>query len=639
MRRNNRKTKVSVILIILLLIIELLIGSSSFAATRQNYTGNNINNYPGYKELIDKLKTKHPNWNFTILYTGLDWNNVIQSEAAGVKNVVPIGKRGTDWARTNGQTIESGTWIQASDTAIKYYMDPRNMINEDYVFQFEDLSYKGEIQTIAGVQEIIKDITYMQGDRISYVNTNGNRVYINKTYAQVIMDAASEAGISPYHLASRIRQEQGANVSVEDRPLISGTVDGYVGYYNYLNIKATGSTTQSVIIDGLNHAKSKGWTNPQISITEGAKFIAKSYITTGQETLYLQKFDVDDQGSLFSHQYMQNISAAVSESVSVRDSYFKMGMIDASINFVIPVFENMPQVRSEMPEYGNFAKVTGNSVRLRSITDINTTIGSINSGTVVMRIARGVTNYSGNVMDKVIVNNSVGFIASQYLQDISYSTTSRGTYITNTSVNVRTAPSTNSVVIKTLLKGQIVEVNELNAWNNNGYSWSRISLADGRQVYIVTSYLSPYTYTYTPVNPVPQTPQTPTNPSVGENTKIEQNYIVCEPGVTAQKIISSNAGAVVKKADGTVVTNGKVGTGFTITMNNATYTVVKKGDVSGDGEVTPSDYVKIKNKIMGNTTMNAIAEKAADVNNDNTISPADYVKVKNHIMGNSNISI
>lgn len=50
----------------------------SYAAQSTEGYSSKINNYPGYKELIDNLKAKYPNWQFKILYTGLDWNQVIK---------------------------------------------------------------------------------------------------------------------------------------------------------------------------------------------------------------------------------------------------------------------------------------------------------------------------------------------------------------------------------------------------------------------------------------------------------------------------------------------------------------------------------------------------------------------------------
>ena len=61
--------------------------------------------------------------------------------------------------------------------------------------------------------------------------------------------------------------------------------------------------------------------------------------------------------------------------------------------------------------------------------------------------------------------------------------------------------------------------------------------------------------------------------------------------------------------------------------------IVLKGDVNGDGQITPSDYVKIKNHIMGSSLLSGRALEAADANGDGKVTPADYVKVKNIIMG------
>lgn len=62
------------------------------------------------------------------------------------------------------------------------------------------------------------------------------------------------------------------------------------------------------------------------------------------------------------------------------------------------------------------------------------------------------------------------------------------------------------------------------------------------------------------------------------------------------------------------------------------YNLIVLGDVNGDGNITPADYVRIKNHIMGVTPIDGIYTVGADVNGDGNITPADYVRVKNHIM-------
>ena len=74
--------------------------------------------------------------------------------------------------------------------------------------------------------------------------------------------------------------------------------------------------------------------------------------------------------------------------------------------------------------------------------------------------------------------------------------------------------------------------------------------------------------------------------------------------------------------------NGNTGSG-----NAGDSTTVKKGDVNNDGNITASDYVLIKNYIMGTMTLSEEAKRAADVNGDGNITASDYVLIKNYIMG------
>ena len=87
------------------------------------------------------------------------------------------------------------------------------------------------------------------------------------------------------------------------------------------------------------------------------------------------------------------------------------------------------------------------------------------------------------------------------------------------------------------------------------------------------------------------------------------------------------------------MTSGNIGTGFTIKYNGTAYTVIKKGDVNSDGKVTSSDYVKIKNYIMGKGSLSSVSKSAADVNQDGKVTSSDYVKIKNYIMGKGTITI
>ena len=253
---NMKKTvkKIIILNIVVLMIVALILPNVTYGAQkRYAYTNGALQNYPGYDGLIQTLKQNHPNWTFTILDTGLNWNDVIKNETVAVhaRNLIYYTNVGSWVCSTCGDRLyDSGRWKCASESAVAYYMDPRNWINENYIFQFENLGFNGESQNLEGVKKILSSVPWANQNQITYVATNGATATLNKSYAQVIMEAAQEAGISPYHLAARIKQEQGAGGTAS--ATANGTYGGYIGYYNFLNIKATGS---NIIGNALNHAR------------------------------------------------------------------------------------------------------------------------------------------------------------------------------------------------------------------------------------------------------------------------------------------------------------------------------------------------------------------------------------------------
>lgn len=309
-----------------------------------------LNAFPAsYRSYIRKLITEHPNWTFVPMDTGLKWSDVIENEMKDAVNLVDINAPVTwkstaekDYNMSTGKwVIKNGTtWVQASESVVKYYIDPRNALNEEAVFQFEQLTYNESHHTEAGVELILKG-TFMSDKELE--DGSGGNI----TYAQAFMEIGEELKVSPYFLASRVRQEQGVNGT---SALISGTYPGYKGYYNYFNIQATGIGEQ-VIISGLQEAKKAGWTTRYAALLGGAEKTAENYISKGQDTFYLQKFDVDDSyNGLYWHQYMQNLLAAANESTNVRKSYTSMGIINNSFVFKVPVYENMPSKACPYPD-------------------------------------------------------------------------------------------------------------------------------------------------------------------------------------------------------------------------------------------------------------------------------------------------
>lgn len=299
-----------------------------------------IEQFPeSYQVSLKALKEQHPNWTFVKMNTGLDWNYVIQEEMKGGKSLVYYTF--PDWAK-NG-LYDRGTWYYATEDVLKIYMDPRNGLTEDRIFQFEQLTYNEEYHTLEAIEQFLQN-TFMGG------NTPAPGMdYMPYSYMFWAIGKEECRQVSPFHLAARVLQEQGNRGGSR---LISGVEPGFEGYYNYFNIGATGQSNDEVVLNGLNYAKTYWEQGSYSSILYGANFLTESYIRKGQDTLYLQKYNVNPNGAynVFTHQYMQNISAPTTEGTSIKRLYANAGALDCTFVFKIPVYENMPAKACGEPE-------------------------------------------------------------------------------------------------------------------------------------------------------------------------------------------------------------------------------------------------------------------------------------------------
>lgn len=199
---------------------------------------------------------------------------------------------------------------------------------------------------------------------------------------------------------------------------------------------------------------------------------------------------------------------------------------------------------------------------------------------------------------------------------------------------LRAAPGTSGTILKYISYGTILSRLEKATTKVDGYYWDRVS--------------TPYGYGYIAretsngsklwLVPVEDTPDYGSNNSISEPDS--NNIIKAEPNATVDKIKEKYSSAIIVDNNGVEITGTTlVGTGAKVKIDGEEkYTIVKLGDVSGDGKVTPADYVRIKNHIMETNKLEGNYILGADVNGDGNITPADYVRVKNHIMNVSKIS-
>lgn len=325
-----------------------------------------------YKPYLRKLHEQHPKWIFTAQKLGVDWNTALKEECFVGRNLVHSSALAS-WKSMEKGAYDfnggywyglDGSWVAASKEIIMYYMDPRNFLNDTYIFMFENQSYDPSYQTESGVKTILAD-TFMSG---SYTCPDTKKKY---TYSQTFMDAAKKSGVSPYHLASRCRNEQGVNGA----PQSLGTVKGYENYFNFFDIQAYATSTMTAAEMGCKYAKTTNptyllpWTNQYKSIVGGSIFLGTGYITKGQDTLYLQKFDMVDGGNgLYYHQYMTCVFGQANEAISLKNAY-SQDILNSAMEFKIPVYNNMPDKLCPKPtssgDNNNYLKslsVSGTSI-------------------------------------------------------------------------------------------------------------------------------------------------------------------------------------------------------------------------------------------------------------------------------------
>jgi len=456
------------------------------------------------------LKKAHPNWTFKSIQTNLDFiTSVNKFTNCGDALINNPKDEWRDFTCTNSE----GNFKPVNQTAVAYYLDPRNFFNDIYIFQFEDNRYNTGLK--ANYSDLSKSIVQ---------NTAFYKYHLGlgTDMAPLIASGGEETGVSPGHMAARMYQELGTGTRQKNlyqgifygeigyapkpNPITNNYIFDYRGYYNFYNINVTNYCVAGggggATYCGLNYAVANGWDSVAKAIAGGGTFLKSRYIDEGQYTTYLERFNVvpTTTSNMYIHYYMANLQAPTSESSIVYNSYKKAGLLENPFVFYIPVYKNM--------------------------------------GAVVNNSNNGAVDNEGSA----------------------------------------SAPS--ALEVSTLA-------------TSAGY-------------------------------------------------KVSGNYIMgIAPNTDASKMIESIAAvggiASIKNSNNAEIKEGIVGTGFTITIKNAsaekTYTITIKGDASGDGQINAQDLIYIQRNILGTYNLKDAYLKAADASNDNTINAQDLIYIQRHILG------
>lgn len=163
-----------------------------------------------YIEDLATLQKAHPNWKFVAFNTGLDFNDAVKGELSGTPT---------------------------TEENLRAYLDPRNWLNEKYVFQFESIKKSDAVQSVSSVNAILKN-TWMANSKINYFDTQGVSKTVTEvnTYADAMIKASNDTNLSANYIAAKIRQENGG--ATYSATAVCGTKAPFKGIYNYFNIGA-----------------------------------------------------------------------------------------------------------------------------------------------------------------------------------------------------------------------------------------------------------------------------------------------------------------------------------------------------------------------------------------------------------------
>ena len=542
-----------------------------------------------YHTYLLEIHARHPKWQFISEQLSMDFDTAVNEESIQNRNVLQGSAFNEGWRSIASHTynmwnnkfieakISDPGYYNASREAVAYYMDPRNYLNEKYIFAFETLEYVSE------QREVVSSLVSGQG----FFNDIYKKEFTDGTGSASgdIIKASSEVGISSVHVAARIRQEMGTSLTIND-PRLGGnfTHNGETknGYYNFFNIKC-GSCNSLYA----GYAYQKGWNTPYKGIYGGASFLYNGFISVNQDTLYYEKFDVSTTNGHYTHQYMQNLAVIPQETNLTYKRFIDFGItsyFDSDITFVIPVYKNMPKYAVSAPKLGS------NNNYLKDIKVNNESIKnfSYNTYNYNVYLNKNTTSVDINAESIVNVKNINGSGKIEIKEDNQ----------TN-KIEVISQSGKKRIYTIEFIREAIEETTIDNAMNNSGFKYNDNYLF-GIEVGTNVSEL------------------------IGNISNFNHTVEV-----------------IIKDKDGNIKTNDSFRTGDIITIKASdgekVYKTLIYGDIDSDGLIGKKDLLAVQSNVFGFTKLDDLKTSASDINKDGVVDKKDLLAIQSHVFGFSQI--
>lgn len=575
---------------------------------------------------VEELKRQHPNWNFEFVNTNYNFEDMVKmqfGEGRGLRNgFAPInliesygGTRYNDaWLDPERKHLafdanrDKLRWQAPSIEAVRYFLDPRTYINENDIFLF--LSLQGNNDKFDEVKTKTMIRTVLAGTK-------------NESRVDEVYNAAKIVDIDVLEIATKLRQEGGLEPNRG------------INAYNPLNVGATGSDPE---LEGLKYAEARGWDTFEKGLIGTSQVVKNNYIGRGQDTKYFMKFNVAN-GSIY-HQYMQNITAPLTEGKSLKNAYQRYDSnLSGSYTFKIPLFKNMPTISSPRPRIqnsNNNATITTDLLYLRdrpSSTSGNrlTSYGNGKDFEVIEEVKSGTDGiYSWY---KVKVDNVTGYFARYRLS------TPNNKYFDiykqvqdNTNTTDNTATQSEEVIEKVENTNTTTNATEISYINEKEKFVNKLVLKDDYIYFAYNSNLAEFIKShqdievYENVNNVDGFEVKPENKinisSLVNRIKNGETYTKEE----LQSIFKTGNLLVLN-----TIINKEENIKFTRPLK-----IINKGDVTKDGKLSLDDLMKMINVINEEETLDKLQKVSSFIQLDYDIDKVKDMEV--NILNASNIT-
>ncbi len=541
-----------------------------------------------YKVKLRELHANHPNWVFTADHLSMTWADAVKNESTVGKSLIQnvnstpdsyksMMKDAYNWDKGYYIAYDSGNWVTCEPDLVAYYMEPRNFLNENYIYMFLDQSYNPSLQNKEGLQKILNG-TFMEGEfpEDTY-----------ETWADVIMEAAKQSGVSPYVLAASIIIEQGTQGTGGS---IKGTIKGFEGIYNFFNVRAYASGGYDAVTYGLMYAAGEGslgrpWNTRAKSIIGGAAHYANGYVKRGQDTLYYKKFNVITP-TYYINQYMTNVQGAYLETGKLKNAYSTVSS-DAALTFAIPVFKSMPEVNS---------------------TKLPTEKGANNYYLLSLKVdGKSVNNF-----DKYV--NSYEMIVPNSTKEITVAATVQSTATVSGAGKISLKEGKNTITLTVTAASKKTAKYTISVFREEGSGDSGGGDTG-------------------PIIP---------DPTVTGKYTISTYVSGIKVGTTVSDFIKNfgvkDGTAKVFGTNGKEKTSGVIATGDQIAIydnkgvQRLKYSIIIFGDTNGDGKISIVDLARVQKHLLEVTTLKGNQSTAADANRDGKLSILDLARVQKHLL-------